>query len=159
MVLIDELEDADLRFPTDTLVIWKVLWFVWYSYPISLGMRSLSKIVHSMMLLYTCTCAKIWTTNIAKIYAISKKGRTLLTNFQFKDPSPPQTPAQPSMFFTCSGYCSMRAKSHRKKKIRRSSKWFASRSTLCHLYMTQRPWDNLDYIKFKVNFRCYYWGK
>ena len=40
-----------------------------------------------------------------------------------------------------------------------SSKWFASRSTLCHLYMTQRPWDNLDYIKFKVNFRCYYWGK
>ena len=39
------------------------------------------------------------------------------------------------------------------------SKLFASRSTLCHLSMTQRSWENLDYIKFKANFRCVYWGK
>ena len=32
------------------------------------------------------------------------------------------------------------------------SKLFASRSTLCHLSMTQRSWENLDYIKFRSTF-------
>ena len=31
--------------------------------------------------------------------------------------------------------------------------------TLCHLSMTQRSWENLDHIKFKVTFPCDYWGK
>ena len=32
------------------------------------------------------------------------------------------------------------------------SKLFASRSTLCHLSMTQRHWENVDYIKFRSTF-------
>ena len=31
--------------------------------------------------------------------------------------------------------------------------------TLCHLSMTQRSWENLDHIKFKVTIHCDYWGK
>ena len=54
---------------------------------------------------------------LQRFMRFQKKGRTLLTNFQFKDPSPPQAPAQPSMFFTCSDYCSIRAKSHRKQNF------------------------------------------
>ena len=57
------------------------------------------------------------------------------------------------------GCCNMRTMSHAKRTIRLKilprllfgqfiSKPFASRSTLCHLSMTQRSWENLDYIKF-----------